>query len=121
QDELIGGDMRSFTRFAMAMTVAMACHGGASAEYPDRPIQIYIPAGAGGSNTLVARILANEVQKELGQPLVIVNRGGAGGQIATNEVAKAAPDGYNLLLTYGGPIASGLALFKSVPYDVSRD
>jgi len=113
--------MRGFIRILMAMAMAVVCHGGAWAKYPDRPIQIYIPAGPGGSNTMVARILANEVQKELGQPLVIVNRGGAGGQIATNEVAKAAPDGYNLLLTYGGPIASGLALFKSVPYDVSRD
>lgn len=95
--------------------------GPAFAAYPERPVQVLVPAAPGGGTSLVGRLVTDRLQAELGQSFVLVNRGGGGGRIATGEVARAAPDGYTLLLTYGGPIASGVGLFKSMPYDVKRD
>ena len=90
-------------------------------SYPSKPVRIVVPASAGGANTILARIMADRLQASLGQPFLVDNRGGAGGTIGANAVAKAAPDGYTLLLTYGGPISTGLGLLKSVPYDAAKD
>jgi len=115
--------MRRFIK-SLACTVAVAAlgiSGNATAKYPDRPIQLLVPAAAGGATSLVGRVIAQQLEKELGQPLVLVNRGGGGGRIATGEVARATPDGYTLLITFGGPVASGVGLFKTMAYDVERD
>lgn len=89
--------------------------------YPSKPVRMVVPVPPGGANDLLARIFATQLQNRLGQPFVVENKGGASGVIGTNEVAKAAPDGYTMLMTYGGPVSSGLALLKSVPYNADRD
>lgn len=113
--------MKTIIQFFLYALAFMAVHGISVASYPSRPVQVLVPAAPGGGTSLVGRVIAERLQAELGQPFVLVNRGGAGGRIATNEVAKATADGYTLLLTFGGPIASGVGLFKSMPYVVQRD
>ena len=80
-----------------------------------------VPFGAGGSADLLARILATQMQAKLGQPVVVENRAGAGGSIGTGFVAKAAPDGYTLLLGTVSSIAVNAALYAKLPFDVDKD
>jgi tripartite-type tricarboxylate transporter receptor subunit TctC len=90
-------------------------------EWPARQITIVVPFGAGGSADLLARILATHMQAKFGQTVVVENRAGAGGSIGTNYVAKAAPDGYTLLLGTVSSIAVNAALFAKLPFDVDKD
>jgi tripartite-type tricarboxylate transporter receptor subunit TctC len=90
-------------------------------EWPARQITIVVPFGAGGSADLLARILATHMQTKFGQNVVVENRAGAGGSIGTNYVAKAAPDGYTLLLGTVSSIAVNAALFAKLPFDVDKD
>ncbi|MFM9981193.1 MAG: Bug family tripartite tricarboxylate transporter substrate binding protein [Burkholderiales bacterium] len=115
--------MKTPLRFLALLAIAMGYASIASAQpaYPSKPVRIVVPSAPGGANSIFARIVADRLQAALGQPFLVDNRGGAGGLIGTDIVAKSAPDGYTLLLTYGGPISTGLALFKSVPYDAARD
>jgi tripartite-type tricarboxylate transporter receptor subunit TctC len=109
-------------RVIAAMLAATLSATAAQAQtYPSRPVRIVIPAAPGGINGILGRIMAERLQRSMGQPFVVEDRGGAGGLIATDAVAKSAPDGYTLLLSFGGPIAVGLGLYKTVPYDVMRD
>ena len=116
-------DMKTILRACSALVIAIVCASVACAQpaYPSKPVRIVVPAAPGGANSILARIVGVRLQGVLGQPFLVDNRGGAGGVIGTDVVAKAAPDGYTLLLTFGGPIATGLPLFKSVPYDALRD
>ncbi|MDB5901530.1 MAG: bordetella uptake protein [Betaproteobacteria bacterium] len=106
-----------------ALFVAAAASGGAigSSEYPARPIRMVVPFAAGGVSDITARVLASRMQESLGQRLVIDNRGGAGGMIGTDIVAKAAPDGYTLVLASNGTHAVVPHLYKKVPYDPVKD
>ncbi|MCA0326502.1 MAG: tripartite tricarboxylate transporter substrate binding protein [Proteobacteria bacterium] len=90
------------------------------ADYPNKPVTLVIPTGAGGGTDLVARVLQNKLSTELGQPLVIDNRAGAGGIIGNQYVARAAPDGYTLLMS-SNQMAIISAVNKSTPYDPIRD
>lgn len=101
--------------------VSLVCSQAYADTYPSKPVKIVVPVPPGGANDALARIFAQQLQTRLGQAFVVENKGGASGVIGSNEVAKAAPDGYTLLLTYGGPVSSGLALLKSVPYQAERD
>ena len=89
-------------------------------DYPRKPIQVVVPFGPGGVADLTARIVAPKMSEDLGQPLVIENKPSAGGVVAGQEVARARPDGYTLLLVSNGTAVSR-ALFKSLPYDPDRD
>jgi tripartite-type tricarboxylate transporter receptor subunit TctC len=106
-----------------AVFVAAAASGGAigSSEYPARPIRMVVPFAAGGVSDITARVLASRMQESLGQRLAIDNRGGAGGMIGTDIVAKAAPDGYTLVLASNGTHAVVPHLYKKVPYDPVKD
>jgi tripartite-type tricarboxylate transporter receptor subunit TctC len=90
-------------------------------DYPSRPITLIVPYAAGGGNDLMARTAAEKMSKTLGQQIVIENRGGAGGSIATRQIAKAAPDGYTLGLGGTGTLAINPTLYGSVGYDPRRD
>jgi tripartite-type tricarboxylate transporter receptor subunit TctC len=90
-------------------------------DYPSRPITLIVPYAAGGGNDVMARVAAEKMSKALGQQIVIENRGGAGGSIATRQIAKAAPDGYTLGLGGTGTLAINPTLYANVGYDPRRD
>jgi tripartite-type tricarboxylate transporter receptor subunit TctC len=90
-------------------------------DWPQRQVTIVVPFGAGGSADLLARILATHMQVKYNVPVVVENRAGAGGSIGTGYVAKAAPDGYTLLLGTVSSIAVNAALYTKLPFDVDKD
>jgi tripartite-type tricarboxylate transporter receptor subunit TctC len=90
-------------------------------DYPAHPIKLIVPYAPGGGADAVARIIAKRVSETIGQPMVIENRGGAGAIIGTEDVHKAAPDGYTLLLGQSGPISINPAVYKELPYDPEKD
>ena len=91
-----------------------------SQGFPSRPLRLVVPFGAGGAADLTARAVGQKMGETLGQPVVIDNKPGAGGVVAGESVAKAAPDGHTLLLISSGTAVSA-TLFKSLPYDTVRD
>jgi tripartite-type tricarboxylate transporter receptor subunit TctC len=93
----------------------------AQQPYPSKPVRMLIPSPAGGGTDTLGRLLQQGMVESLGQPVVVDNRGGASGQIAAAAAAKAAPDGYTLLFTYGGVLTTGLPLYGKLPYDPVRD
>ena len=90
-------------------------------QYPAKPIRLVVPFAPGGSSTLVARFVSDEMAKGLGQSFVIENKGGGGGNPAMLDVARADPDGYTLLITHIGSLALNPFLYSSLPFDVNRD
>jgi tripartite-type tricarboxylate transporter receptor subunit TctC len=100
---------------AFANSVALA------QDYPTRPVTLVVPYAAGGGNDVMARIVADKMGAALGQPIVVENRGGAGGSIATRAVAHAAPDGYTLGLGGTGTLAIDPSLYPNVGYDPRKD
>ena len=111
------------SRFALAaLVVAILLPAVALAQdYPSRPITLIVPYSAGGGNDLMARTAAEKMSKTLGQQIVIENRGGAGGSIATRQIAKSAPDGYTLGLGGTGTLAINPTLYGNVGYDPRKD
>jgi tripartite-type tricarboxylate transporter receptor subunit TctC len=113
------------TRFrwlAAALLLALAGAADAAAQtYPARPIRIIVSTSAGGITDLAARILGAHIRAATGQPVVIDNRSGAGGNIAMEAVAKAAPDGYTLGVANTGNIVINPALYRHMPYDPLHD
>ena len=103
-------------------TFALALHTlDASAQaWPTKPLRAIVPVGAGSSTDIVHRLVLEQVSAQLGQPIVVENRVGAGGTIGSALVAKAAPDGYTIL-AHGSAHTIAPALYKSLPYDPSRD
>lgn len=109
---------------AAAAAAAMVVAGLTPARadtYPSKPIRLVVPYAAGGNADITARVIARRMSEGLGQPIVIDNRGGANGGIGTDAVAKAAPDGYTLLMAASGPIVVNPVLYSKVPYDPVRD
>ena len=94
---------------------------GFAQPYPSKPIRIVVPFAAGGIADLYSRIIGARVQESWGQPVVIENRTGAGGNIGADAVAKSAPDGYTLVMSALGPHAVNVSLFSRMPYDPVRD
>lgn len=94
----------------------------ASAQsYPSKPVTLVVPAGPGGATDILARVMAEELGKRFKQTFVVDNKTGGSGMIGTQAVARAAPDGYTLLLAYSTPIFYAQYVFAKVPYDVKRD
>jgi tripartite-type tricarboxylate transporter receptor subunit TctC len=89
--------------------------------YPTKPIRLVVPFAPGGSSTIVARSVAAEMEKGLGQSIVIENKGGGGGNPAMLDVARADPDGYTLLITHIGSLALNPFLYSNLPFEVNRD
>jgi tripartite-type tricarboxylate transporter receptor subunit TctC len=110
-------------RSALAVsTFALALHAiGAGAQaWPTKPLLAIVPVGAGSATDIVHRVVLEQLSAQLGQPIVVENRVGAGGTIGSAFVAKAAPDGYTIL-AHGAAHTIAPALYKSLPYDPSRD
>ncbi|MGH6712258.1 MAG: Bug family tripartite tricarboxylate transporter substrate binding protein [Bradyrhizobium sp.] len=114
--------MGSFSRRAILVAFSALLLGGTATaqDYPSRPVKIVVPFPAGGSNDIIARILAQKLGERTGQPFLIENRGGAGGNIGADAVATSEPDGYTLLLTAPPPLTINAALYKSLPYDPAK-
>ena len=113
--------LRSFVLMAAALAVAQADHARAQTNYPTRPISIVVPVPPGGAADFIARTIGAKLHDALGQPVVIVNRGGAGGTIASASVAKADPDGYTLLLNSITTHGIGPHLYANLTYDSAKD
>jgi tripartite-type tricarboxylate transporter receptor subunit TctC len=92
-----------------------------SQPYPSKPVRLIVPFPPGSTPDIVGRTLGSSLQEALGQPFVVENRAGAGGNIGTDAVAKAPADGYTLLIGINGPIATNKYLYKSLPYDPEKD
>ncbi len=115
--------IRSQTRRAvLALAIGLAA-GTASAQgaYPDRPVRVVVPFAAGGTTDIFARLLGERLSQALGQQFVIENRGGAGGNIGADAVAKADPDGYTLVMGTVGTHAINASLYARMPYDALGD
>jgi tripartite-type tricarboxylate transporter receptor subunit TctC len=109
-------------RAALSVVLAVAVVLCAQAQpYPQRSIRVIVPGPAGGNVDNVARPLAQKIGDAMGQPWVIDNRTGAGGNLAVELAAKAAPDGYTLLLSQSGPLVISPSLYRSVPYNADKD
>ncbi len=114
---------RSMIRFGQTLAAALALTSSlASAQdsWPTRPIKLLVGFAPGGSSDMVARLIATPLAERLGQPVVVENRAGAGGNIAAEAVAKAAPDGYTLVLLPSGH-SSNAAMKKNLPFDAVND
>jgi len=112
---LAAATLAAFTLFAAA-----AGSGDALAAYPEKPIKVVVPYPPGGGTDVIARIVQDRLRQELGQPLVIENRGGAAGSIGTELVAKADPDGYTVLFTLNSHTINP-AIYSKLPFDTAKD
>ncbi len=115
--------MPTWKRAALALALAAQCLAGMAlaADYPSKAIKLVVPYAPGGGADSVARIVARKVSENIGQPIVIENKGGAGSIVGTEVVARAEPDGYILLLGQSGPISINPAVYKNLPYDPVKD
>ncbi|MBB5213716.1 Bug family tripartite tricarboxylate transporter substrate binding protein [Parapusillimonas granuli] len=95
--------------------------GQAQSQWPSRAVHIIMPAGSGGSSDPLARMVATELSKELGQSFVVENKPGANGNIGAASVAAAKPDGYTLLFSWTGTLVSAVTMYGSKPFDPVRD
>lgn len=107
---------RYWITLLLGFTCLVAC-ASAQDAYPSKPIRLLVPFAPGGAADAVARILSKPLGEQLGQPIVIENRGGAGGNIGAGAAARAAPDGYTLLLGSSANLAINPTLYKSLPFD----
>jgi tripartite-type tricarboxylate transporter receptor subunit TctC len=105
---------------AVALTFATRAWA-ADTAYPTRPIKLIVPFAAGGSSDSLGRIIAPELSQRLGQPVVVENKPGAGGNLGIDQLAKAAPDGHTIGLASPGPIVVNVTLIEGLPYDPVRD
>jgi tripartite-type tricarboxylate transporter receptor subunit TctC len=116
--------MKFQIRNLLALVVALCLGSVASAQLPEwaptKPVRIIVPI-VGSTNDVLARMVAPKLQEALGQPVVVENKGGAGGNIGADYVAKSPPDGHTLLVGYNGPLAINITLFDKMPYDPVKD
>ena len=122
-------DSKTFSRRGFTLAIAASVAAGslsalpaaAQANYPTKPVTIVVPFSAGGTTDILARIIAEALKNELGQPVVIDNRAGAGGNIGGALAAKATPDGHTLFMGTVGTHAINAALYKKMPFDHLKD
>jgi tripartite-type tricarboxylate transporter receptor subunit TctC len=111
---------RAFFFLLAVFSIALSAPAGA-ADYPDHPVTLVVAFTPGGPSDLIARILGKKLEALLGQPFVIENRPGAGGNIAAEAVVHAAPDGYTLLMGNNSILATNASLYKKIGYDAEKD
>jgi tripartite-type tricarboxylate transporter receptor subunit TctC len=108
-------------RGALAAMLALAGLPAAAGEYPSRPIRIVVPFSAGGTVDILARLVGAKLQAAWGEPVLVDNRTGAGGNLGADLVAKAEPDGYTLLVSSSSPLSININLYRDLPFDPARD
>jgi tripartite-type tricarboxylate transporter receptor subunit TctC len=108
--------MRTFARPLLAATLTFTLLSSAAAAWPEKPITIIVPAAPGGTTDIASRIIAKKLTASLGQQVLVDNRAGAAGIIGTQVAARAAPDGYTLIMGNIGPNAINYSLYKKLPY-----
>ena len=113
--------MKINRRSALALPALALLPRPALAAFPDRPVRIIVPFAAGTSSDFQARMIGERMAPVLRQPVIVENRAGAGGVVGADAVAKAAPDGYTLLLGSNGPLTNAPVLQARLPYDLERD
>ncbi|MBC7781047.1 MAG: tripartite tricarboxylate transporter substrate binding protein [Proteobacteria bacterium] len=101
--------------------VLFCCTAAAQPSYPAKPLRWVVPFAPGGGGDIVIRAVGQRLSESLGQPVLIENRSGAGGNVGTDAVAKAAPDGYTILMANVAPMAINVTLYGKLPYDPVRD
>lgn len=111
---------RSLAALAAVTFTLMAGLTGAAA-FPDRAVRIIVPFPAGGSNDVIARLLAQNLQEQWKQPVIVDNRSGAGGNVGADNVVRSEPDGYTLLLSAPGPLAINPSLYPNLSYNPLKD
>jgi len=104
-----------------ALILALAAAPALAQNYPVKPVRLVVPFAPGGSSSIVARSVAAEMEKILGQSIVIENKGGGGGNLAMHDVARADPDGYTLIIGHVGSLAMTPFITPNLGYDVNRD
>src|SRR5262245_5743704 len=112
--------MRTDPRYLLSLALLGACLAASAQDYPNRLVRMVVPYAAGGGVDIVARAVSQELAKRIGQPVVVENRAGAGSNIGSDAVAKAAPDGYTLLMASPAN-AINMSLYRKMPYDTQRD
>lgn len=105
----------------LAAALATPVASQAQAAWPTKPVKIAVPAPAGSSLDIIARLLSERLAERWGQPVVVENKPGAGGMLGTDVAAKAVPDGHTMALSFNGPIAFAPFLYSKVPYDAAKD
>jgi tripartite-type tricarboxylate transporter receptor subunit TctC len=112
---------RPIAVIAMAAAVAVAAGGAQAQRYPTKPVRLIVPFSPGGGTDIVGRQIAQQLTDALGESVVVDNRAGAGGTIGADLVAKAASDGYTLLMGTPGPLTINPNLLLGIPYDTKKD
>ncbi len=113
--------MNRWTVGLSAAAVLMGALPAAAQSWPQRPVKIVVPYGAGSSPDVLARVLNDRLSARLGQSFIVENRPGAGGNAGTDAVAKASPDGYTFVLSVNAPLVYNTILYKNLPYDLFKD
>ena len=113
--------MAAARRIVLVLAAVLAATVASAQDFPVKPIKLVVPFPPGGPNDIIARTVGQRMSEILGQPVLIDNRGGAGGVIGTDAVAHAAPDGYTIAITSAGALAISQSTVAKVPYDVGRD
>ena len=117
----LSADRRRLLLAAAAAPIALSAPRAQAQGWPSKPVRIVVPFAPGGTTDVLARALAPELQKAFGQPFVVDNKAGAGGNVGAAEVAKSLPDGHTLLLGTVGTHAINAALYQSMPFDHIKD
>ncbi len=112
--------MRTLTRVIAAAAATLACTAAFAQTYPDKPIKAVVPFAAGSATDQIGRAFAQKMQEALGQPIVIDNKPGVNGMLGADAVAKAAPDGYTILIGTNSTNAALKSLMKQLPYDQDK-
>jgi tripartite-type tricarboxylate transporter receptor subunit TctC len=113
--------MTTFFRLWTATLLLVAATGATAQEWPTRSIRIVVPVATGGIADYYSRVIARKLTESWGQPVLVENRAGGGGNIGAEAVAKAAPDGYTFLMGFIGPNAVNQFLFRNMPFDTLKD
>lgn len=108
-------------RLLLALCISAIAFQAGAQNYPTKPIRLVVPFAPGGSSSIVARSVAAEMEKGLGQTIIIDNKPGGGGNVAMLEVAKSDPDGYTLIIGHIGTLAVNPYMFSTLPFDTDKD